>query len=430
LARGTNGAVGANYDAWRTLGGEFVELIEPLEPLERALENAAVVVDALLGTGLAREVDGRLRVLIESINRAPGLRVALDIPSGLDSNSGAALGAAVRADVTTTFAAPKLGLYTTSGADHAGRVEVVSIGAPAAAYEQVGNSAELIESSDVARAIPRRRTSTHKGSAGRVIAVAGSPGKTGAALLVARGALRAGAGLVTIATLPQAADALDHRVLEEMTARIDPLRPEESLAELLAGVDAVAIGPGLGLDAMARRIVDYVVLQWGGAKVVDADAITHFAGRPGALAGAKGRLVLTPHPGEMARLLGIEAADVERNRFATLARAVERTRAVVLLKGPRTLIGAPDQKPTVNATGTPALATGGAGDILTGIVLAFVARLEPRRAASCAAHLHGLAAERWAARTGADRGLLAHEIADELPAALAALAARRPSLPV
>jgi ADP-dependent NAD(P)H-hydrate dehydratase / NAD(P)H-hydrate epimerase len=428
------GDAAQNHAAWRGLGGAVTELSrdDDLPALERGLDGAGAVVDALLGTGLDRDVEGRLRRVIEIVNRAACLRVALDIPSGLHADTGAVLGVALRADVTVTFAQWKLGLLTSIGAEHAGRVEVADIGVPASLWRapSVGQSAEQVEASDVARAIAPRPLAAHKASAGRVVAVAGSAGKSGAALLVAHGALRAGAGLVTVANFPDAAAALDQRVIEAMTARLDPARVEASLDEALAGAKVVAIGPGLGLDARARRVVDHVVLGWDGVKVVDADALTHFAGRAAELARAKGRLVLTPHPGEMSRLLGVGASDVERDRFASLARAVELTGAVVLLKGPRTLVGAPGELPAVNASGCPALATAGAGDVLTGIASALACNVVPRLAAISAAFIHGRAAERWAERTGADRGLLAHEIGDEVPAVLAALTSAGAALPV
>jgi ADP-dependent NAD(P)H-hydrate dehydratase / NAD(P)H-hydrate epimerase len=413
----------ANHDAWVGLGGGVSELsgATALIEFERALVSAGLVVDALFGTGLDREIKDEIRSLIDIINAAPCPKVALDIPSGLDANTGAVLGACVSADFTVTFAHPKLGLLTTTGAEHAGRLRVVDIGVPGELHGRVGHSAELVETADVTATLPRRRSSAHKASVGRVVVIAGSPGKTGAALLVARGALRAGAGLVTIATSPDAADALDRRVLEEMTARLELSRLEESLERALEGAGAVAVGPGLGLDSDARRIVDQVVLGWDGPKVVDADALTHFAGRAGELKKARGTLLLTPHPGEMARLLATTAADVERDRFTAMRRAVDLTGATVLLKGPRTLVGAPDVVTRVNASGTPALATGGAGDVLSGICAALACSAPLLTAATNSAHLHGLAAERWAARSGADRGLLAHEIADELPGVFAAL---------
>ncbi len=364
-------------------------------------------MDAIFGTGLDRDVEGRQRRAIEAVNSAGGAVVALDIPSGLHANTGAVLGVAVDADVTVTFAHPKLGLLSSVGAAHAGEVHVVDIGVPAELADHLGHSAEIVEPQDVASVLAPRPLHAHKVSVGHVFAVAGSAGKTGAALLVARGALRAGAGLATICTFPDAADAIDQRALEEMTARIEPGALEGSLDGALARAAAVAIGPGLGLDERARRVVDHVVLGWDGPKVVDADAISHFAGRASELRGAKGELVLTPHPGELGRLLGIDSGEVEADRFGAVDRAVELTGAVVLLKGPRTIIGAPGQLPVVNVSGTPALATGGAGDVLSGIIAALACTVEPRWAAIAGAYLHGAAAEAWTERVGADRGLVA-----------------------
>jgi NAD(P)H-hydrate epimerase len=363
-----------------------------------------------------------MRFAIEFINGAQCPKFALDVPSGLDAETGAVLGAAVRADVTITFAHQKLGLWTPLGVQHAGRVVVEDIGVPASGIEHVGYAAEILERSDVVGAFAPRRVTAHKASVGRVLVIAGSPGKIGAALLVAQGALRAGAGLVTIAALPNAAAALEQRVLEAMTARIDVDNIESSLDDLLAKADAVAIGPGLGLDATAKRIVDHVVLGWSGTKVVDADAITHFKSRADVLPRATGELILTPHSGEIARLLGQTADEVEASRFDAVERCVVLTHSVVLLKGYRTLIGAPRQRVVVNPTGSPALATGGTGDVLCGIIAGLACTLDARRAAGVGAYVHGVAGERWAARVGVDRGLLAHEIADEIPAAIAALA--------
>ncbi len=415
----------ANFRAWLGIGGDVVAVTDDaaLADLEARLSGAAGVVDGLFGTGLDRAIEGRFRSIVESINTTSARRIAIDVPSGIHADTGAVLGVAVRADATATFAHLKLGLCTTSGAEHAGRVEVVDIGVPPSLHAEAGHAARVVEDADVVRALGRRALSTHKASAGRVFAIAGSAGKTGAALLVARGALRAGAGLVTICTFPEAADSVDARVLEEMSARIDPARIEASLDALLEGVDAIAIGPGLGLDARARKVVDHVVFGWSGVKVVDADALTSFKGRVAELASAAGRVILTPHPAELGRLLDCTAADVERDRFGALSRTVDLTHAVVLLKGPRTLVGAPGELPVVNASGTPALATGGSGDVLSGITAAFAAHVDPFAAAWSAAHVHGRSAERWSALTGADRGMLSHEIADGLPAAVAALAA-------
>jgi hydroxyethylthiazole kinase-like uncharacterized protein yjeF len=413
-----------NYNAFLGLGGTVIELgLNQLSMLGSALESARALVDAVLGTGLDRPVTGFLRYAIEFMNGARCPVFALDVPSGIDADTGAVLGVAVRAHTTITFAHPKLGLLTPSGLEHCGQLYTVDIGVPDAGLAQVGYGAEIVEASDVLGALVKRSVSTHKGSAGKVTVIAGSPGKIGAALLAAQGALRAGAGLVTIAALPETAALLDQRVLEVMTARLDPARLEDSLDALLEHADAVAVGPGLGLDETARRIVDHVALRVAKTKILDADAITHFAGRAEALQGAPGEVVLTPHSGEMARLLGGSAEAVEADRFGTLSRAVALTQAVVLLKGHRTLVGAPDERVAINVTGSAVLATGGSGDVLTGITAGFGALLDARRAAFSAAFVHGLAGERRSAG-GVDRGIVAHEIADEVPLALGDLRER------
>lgn len=414
-----------NYDALIEAGASVVELEGDVAPLSTALEGAELLVDALFGTGLDREIGGFLAEVVAAMNGARCRKVALDLPSGLHSDTGRVLGACVAVEHTFTFAHPKLGLCTPRGAAYAGTLEVCDIVEPTDP-SATGFSALITEAGDVARRLPPRQSTLHKSSAGRVLVVAGSPGKLGAALLSAHGAQRAGAGLVTIATSPAAADALDHRVLEAMTARIDPASPAASVQELTQRCDAVVVGPGLGLEPAAREIVDAVVFGFEGRKVIDADAISHFKGRAAELSRAKG-VVLTPHAGELGRLLGVAYEAVEDDRFAAVARAVELTSAVVLLKGRYSIIGAPGEVPLVNPTGGPVLATGGSGDVLSGIIAALACELEPRDAAFTGAYLHGAAADVWAEARGTDRGLLAHELGDELPRAFGAVRERASS---
>jgi len=420
----------ANYGAFRGLGGRIVALSDA-EPraLAALLDGADLIVDALFGTGLDREVSGAARELIEAMNQAPARKVALDLPSGLDADTGQVHGVAVQAELTVTFAAHKLGLLTPSGLSQSASVVVKDIGVALESVGDVGESAWLLEASDVSQALPARSASAHKVSAGRVLVLAGSRGKTGAALLVARGALRAGAGLVTIASWPDLQPALSGGVLEAMTASLDPERLEHSLDPLLQTADVVAIGPGFGLDDAARRVVERVLLAHEGTIVADADALTHFSGRLPALRQARGRLVLTPHPGELGRLLSTDAKAVESDRFASLARAVDESGATVLLKGPHTLIGAPGERLLIGPASTPALATGGAGDVLCGVISGLACAVEPFVAAWTGVFLHGLAAAAWSNETGADRGLLASEVADRIPKALAELSGGPGSLP-
>ncbi len=405
-----------NYHALIDAGAKMADLSEDTAPLVAALESASVLVDALFGTGLTRDITGFLARVVEVMNAARCCKVSLDLPSGIEADTGRVLGVAVQADRTITFAHPKLGLCTPRGSAYAGDVTVCDIVDPKDP-SVTGIAAQIVERADVLRLLPARKNTVHKSSAGRVLVVAGSPGKLGAALLSAHGAQRMGAGLVTIATSPAAADALDARVLEAMTARIDS---EAKLQKALERSDAVVVGPGLGLDDAAKRFVDTVVFGFEGPKVVDADAISHFAGRASELRRATG-VVLTPHAGELGRLLGVPYPEVEADRFGAVERAVELTGAVVLLKGRFTIVGAPGALPVVNPTGGPALATGGSGDVLSGIIAALCCELAPREAAFSGAYLHGAAADSWAKARGADRGLLAHELGDELPRTLGEL---------
>jgi NAD(P)H-hydrate epimerase len=425
LSESVTGESRINHDAYIDLGGEFTELPPgaSLAPLEVALERADYVVDAIFGTGLDRPIHGHLAEVIGVLNASNCHCIALDIPSGLDADSGAPLGTAVEADATVTFGHLKIGLLTPEGARLAGNVHVVDLGVPdRPILAQVGYVAEVIRKETIGSFLLPREASVHKHQAGNVLVIAGSSGKLGAALLTARAAMRTGAGLVTICTWPDAAASLQSRVVELMTASVDPARLHDSLDAALAGRHAVAIGPGLGLDGRAREATDHVVLGWHGLKVVDADALTHFVGRPEALAEARGSLILTPHPGELGRLLGRSARAIEEDRFGAVREAVALTRATVVLKGARTVIATPNGRMFICMAGNPALATAGSGDVLTGMIAALACSMTPERAASAGVLIHALASDLWRATTGSDRGLLAGEIADLVPGLMAILA--------
>jgi hydroxyethylthiazole kinase-like uncharacterized protein yjeF len=413
-----------NFDAWRGLGGELRELGDAdLTGSGGALwAGAHLIVDALLGTGLSRPLVGSLRALVESMNATDVEVVSLDIPSGLNADTGAVMGAAVIACSTITFGHPKAGLLTSGALDHTGELCVADLGVPQRLGPALTPRARWFEAADAASWLEARPRSTHKGRSGRVLVIGGSPGKTGAALLSATAALRAGAGLVTICAFAEAVQSLDSRVIEVMTRPIEPDRLEASLDEAFENADAVVLGPGLGQEELARRVVEHVVLRYPGPKVLDADALNHFAQRAHDLASVSGPCLLTPHPGELARLLSVGAKEVEADRFAAVDRGVELTQKAVLLKGPHTLIGEPGVPPWVVSEGHPALAIGGSGDVLAGVAGALIATLGPLRAGALGAFVHGRAARLWvAAHDGADRGLFARELADFVPHAIASL---------
>ncbi len=384
-----------------------------------ALSECDVLVDALFGTGLDREVTGEQAAAIAFLNGSAAPVFALDLPSGLDADTGTTLGACVNARVTVTFAHSKCGLLTPSGAARAGRVFVVDIGVPAALVVGAGHEAWLMSDQDARAWLPARAAGSHKHGAGHVGVLAGSSGKPGAAMLAASGALRAGAGLATIVTWPEVAAALELRALEIMVSRIDEADVEASVDRAVAGKRALVIGPAFGLGDAAHRAVSRAVNAFEGVAVLDADALTLFAGRPQVLASSCARLVLTPHAGEAARLLGVTSAQVEADRFGAVRELAAAAGCVVLLKGAHTLIADARGRVAVSRVVCPALATAGSGDVLAGIIAGLGCGLGAFEAACAGALIHGKAGE----AAGVDRGLLASEIADLVPRAIRALSA-------
>ncbi|HKB25840.1 MAG TPA: NAD(P)H-hydrate dehydratase [Methylomirabilota bacterium] len=388
----------------------------------RRLARADVVVDALLGTGARGAPDGLVARLIELINASARPVVALDVPSGIDADGGEFAGPAVSATVTLTFAGVKRGLVLGPGAGHAGRVEVVPIGVPAAEAWR-GVTTFLLERADVARHFPRRPRDAHKGTYGHLLIVAGSIGKTGAAALAAMAALRSGAGLVTVATPASQQPVVASLLLEAMTeplpetaARTLALKAREVVAELAAGRDAVALGPGIGLDEETRQAARALVQELPKPMAVDADALSALAGHLDALRGAPAQRCLTPHPGELARLLGVTVAEVQRDRITAAREFATRHNVHLVLKGAGSVIGHPDGRVVVNPTGNPGLASGGTGDVLTGMLGALLARgLAAGDALEGAVYLHGLAGDLAAERMG-EESLVAGDVIDALPA--------------
>ena len=375
--------------------------------------DATLVVDAVFGTGLDRPIEGGYAEAVKAISSGHAPVFALDVPSGIDADTGQVLGVAVEAHVTATFAAHKLGLHQHPGVDHAGEVVWCSIGVP----PPIESDAYLFEPEDVARALPPRSPDSHKGSNGHVLVIAGSPGKTGAAVMSGHGAMRGGAGLVTLAARGSAREALDEKVVELMTESL-PEEASSAVEQALAlaeGKAAAVVGPGLGLDDDGRALAVELARRLPIPAVLDADALTAVADDPSALRTAKARRVLTPHPGEAGRLLGSSAKDVQADRYGAAREIAERTGQVCLLKGARTVVASPRGTLRVCRRGTPALGVAGTGDVLSGVVAAQLAGHEPLVAAAVAAVLHAVAAEIVAT---SDRGLFAREVGDAVPRAL------------
>jgi NAD(P)H-hydrate epimerase len=389
--------------------------------------EGGAIVDAIFGTGLARPVDGAAADAIRRIGAADVPVVAVDLPSGIDADTGQVLGAAVRATVTVTFGQPKPGIALEPGRSLAGRVRVARIGIAGAA-PNAEPAAELWTSAAAAARLPPRPRDGHKGTFGHVLVVAGSEGKTGAAALAARGATRGGAGLVTVACPAGLNDILEVKCTEAMTAPVPDTAgralagtAEDALLALAAERDVVALGPGIGRAAETAALVRAFCKRLERPLVLDADGLNAFAGDAEALRARPAPTVLTPHPGEAARVLGSTAAAVAGDRLGAARRLAAATGCVVLLKGAPSVIARPGEPPLVNPTGGPALASGGTGDVLTGLVAALLAQgLAPADAAGLGAWLHGLAGDRIAAERGPS-GLVAEELADALPEAALAL---------
>lgn len=394
--------------------------------LRDALGSADLVVDGLLGTGIAGEVREPFRTAIAQINSAGRPVLSLDIPSGLCSDTGMPLGVAVAATATATFGLPKPGLLLYPGARLAGRIVCVDIGIP----EPVMAAADLLllESRDVVEWLPQRAPDSHKGDAGRVLVVAGSTGLTGAACLTARACCRTGAGLVTVAAPRAVCPSIEARTLESMTWPLDGSLEhlaETSVAGILERsrhVDALAVGPGLGREDQTMEAVRLLIGGLDRPVVVDADALFALSGHHHL---TRGRLVvLTPHPGEMARLLGTSAENVQADRVGAACDAAKRYGCTVLLKGAGSVIAEPDGRVAINPTGHSGMASGGMGDVLTGVVAALLGQgLAPFESAAAGAFLHGYAATLAADDLGGEIGILAGDVADRIPRALARVTA-------
>ncbi|HXU60866.1 MAG TPA: NAD(P)H-hydrate dehydratase [Polyangia bacterium] len=390
------------------------------------LEGAAVVVDALFGTGFHGPVRGPAAAALAAMNQTAARKLAVDVPSGLDTDTGRASGVVFQADVTATMGAWKLGLAV-EGAGPAGRVEVVELGVPVARAEGAAR-AFLLDRAGIAARVPRRTADAHKGSSGHLLVIAGSAGKTGAALLVGRSALRAGAGLVTVASTAAGQTALDAKTLEVMTARYsdgdDPAAAQATpaLEALAASMQAVAVGPGIPTGDGMRAVVRDLAARLPVPMVIDADGLNALGTDVASiLAGAPAPRVLTPHPGEMGRLVGQPIREVQADRVGQARALAEKARAVVVLKGARTVIAAPDGQVFINPIACAALATAGSGDVLCGLVGALLARrVPPLAAAQVAVYAHGLAGQELFERFG--DGTLSGDLPDVIAGVLARLA--------
>jgi NAD(P)H-hydrate epimerase len=406
----------------------------------RRLSEYDLILDALLGTGTKGGATGRIREAIEAINASGCEVVSVDIPSGLDGSISSVPGPCVEADATIALAAMKIALVFPPASRYAGDVVVADIGIPEAAFESEGSDLVLMDRPTASALIPRRDPDSHKGDYGHVLIVAGSRGKSGAAVLMARGCLRSGAGLVTVAAPASAQPVIAAGFAEAMTETLPEteagaIAPSAlpKLRELLSARDVLAAGPGLGTDPGTSEAVRELVAGCSKPMILDADALNILAaargqssmGPGGSWFGIGASAVLTPHPGEASRLIGVSTKEIQSDRLGGARRLAKESGAVVLLKGYRSLATDPRGTVFVNPTGNPGMATGGTGDVLSGVVAAWLAQgLGPLEAAALSAWVHGAAGD-TAARELGMISMTAGDLVERLPAAYLALGAAR-----
>jgi len=424
---GISGEALENLLLLEALGVAVAELTEPcdLAALESSLAQSGMVVDALFGTGLQRDVKGLYADVVKAINAFGKLVLAVDIPSGVCADTGRVLGCAVGADATVTFCRPKPGHFLYPGRMHAGDLSIVDIGIPEREVDHAEPTTRLISSRTIAQSVSRLRPDFHKGSRGHLALVAGSRGKSGAAILASQAAVCGGAGLVTTAIPLCINTPFESRCLEAMSVPL-PHDTEgsfhvgcgEALLELLQGKDAVAVGPGLttskGALAALTAIIDFSVVPM----VLDADALNLLAEKPELIREIKGEAVITPHPKELSRLTGLSVAEIQADRIQAATSFATKSGLHVVLKGAGTVVAHPDGTSGINPTGNALLATGGTGDVLTGLIGAFLAQGYPcKEAAKIGVYLHGEAANRLMDE-GLETGMAASRLVDLLPEVL------------
>jgi hydroxyethylthiazole kinase-like uncharacterized protein yjeF len=393
---------------------------ENLHGAPAILANCWTVVDGIFGTGITRDVSGIFAAAIRIINEASCPVVAVDIPSGINTDNGETLRICVQADITITFGQAKIGQVIHPGRDCTGLLEVVDIGIPEEAVAEADIRLELLESK-VGRWLPARVPTAHKGSFGHLLIVAGAMGKTGAALLCGSGALRSGAGLVTLCIPYELNHIIESGLWEAMTVPLQSaaqgiLSIEDFLVinDTLQGKQAVVVGPGIGTATETAELIEKLYCEIEAPMLVDADGLNILAAETSLLKKAPGQRILTPHPGEMARLTGLSTSVILKNRFEITREFAMKHNVHVVLKGADTLVCHPKGNMAINPTGNGGMAAGGMGDVLAGLIGGFLVQgLSPWQACCLGVYSHGLAGDRLAEETSA--GYLASELADQIP---------------
>lgn len=433
------GDAAANLRLLPTLNVPVIQIpdAQAFEAQKRHMQHIRYWIDGIFGTGLNSDVRGYFKAVIEFINSTGRPVFAVDIPSGLHADTGQVGGVCIQAAATATFGYAKVGHLVHPGAGFCGSVDIIDIGIPSLIAQAVPERQSMITGPMVRDLLPQRPADTHKGHTGHVLVVAASTGKTGAAVMTSMSALRAGAGLVTLG-IPESLNAiLETHVIEAMTLPLPDDGRGTLTAEAFDTIDlemakksCLALGPGIGTAPGTRRLVHRLVNESKLPMVIDADGLNNLVGHLDLLASRQAPTVLTPHPGEMARLLQTGPADIQKDRLSAARSLARQTNACVILKGARTLVSDPAGHVWINTTGNAGMASGGMGDVLTGAVAGCLAQegSAPPQAALVAVFLHGLAAD----ILSADRphGYLAAEVMDALPRALHKVMTDPPTPPI
>jgi hydroxyethylthiazole kinase-like uncharacterized protein yjeF len=416
-----------NLKILENLGVEVWELTNllQLENLKSELSTADLVIDGIFGTGLKGKIEGLQAAVIKAINLSGKPVISIDIPSGINGETSEVLGCCIKALKTVTFALPKIGLILHPGCEFAGELITADIGIPHKVIDSLNIKTKVILRSFVSSLIPVRHCESNKGDYGRVLIVTGSAGMTGAGCLSAGAALRTGAGLVYLAVPASLSHIYSTSLKESMTVSLEDqgtgFLNRKSIKPLLANMkrkDVIAIGPGLSVNKNIIEIVDAVIKNSEVPVVMDADALNAVARDTSVLKQRKTQIVVTPHPGEMARLTGMSIEDVQSNRLETAKEFAAQYGVITVLKGAKTIIADPDGTVYINPSGNPGMATAGAGDVLTGIISGFIGQgVKPFEAAVAGVYLHGMAGDRAAEQKG-QHGLIAGDIIEELPYAI------------
>ena len=419
------GDAAANLRLLKPLDIPFIEIPDEssFSAHQSVMADIDVWVDAILGTGLKSDVRGYFQIVIDFINALKKPVFAVDIPSGLNSDTGQICGTCIRASATATFGFAKTGHMIFPGAGYIGALEIVDIGIPPYIVKNVEPKQFLLTGNLIKSYLTPRVEVAHKGITGHLLVVAGSPGKTGAAMMTSMSALRAGAGLVTLAIGQSCNPIVESQMMEAMTEPL-PENPDGALGEdafdaiqkLIPGKKCLAIGPGLGQSSETRKLVRKIIAESQIPVVLDADGINNLTGEMQILKKAQVPIILTPHPGEMARFLDVTVGEIQQDRINCARNVAVDLNIHVVLKGARTVIAHPDGRVLINATGNAGMASGGMGDVLTGVIAGKIVQgLSPESAAHAGVYLHGAAADSLAESIG-PYGYLAGEVMNAIPA--------------